>query len=80
MFFFLSWRPFKNWFHKNVYLQGDYIVSILDEKQQVIEKKTVSLNDDTLICFGECNDLESITPKMAEPEEELEGSGQGKLL
>merc|ERR1719436_1848579 len=57
--------------------KGDYIVSILDEKQQVIEKKTVSLNDDTLICFGECNDLESITPKMAEPEEELEGSGQG---
>ena len=60
--------------------KGDYIIKALDENGNLIEKKTISLLENSKICLGDCSNMPEVELKSASssPEDSEEGSGEAE--
>merc|ERR1712176_382944 len=58
--------------------KGDYVIKALDENGNLIEKKTISLLENSKICLGDCSNMPEVELKSAStsPEDSEEGSGE----
>lgn len=58
--------------------KGDYVIKALDENGNLIEKKTISVLENSKICLGDCSNMPEVELKSAStsPEDSEEGSGE----